>query len=178
MPLRFGGSVFGVAEVVRCAGHGKVGKLEAAVLPSALIGGAGVVVANLAVVPVQVLLDEVDDLRGHVVPVEGTGDGDANLVDVQADAGDAFDVVERQGRLDGGGAVVANGEPRESVSTRKAVVELLGSDALVDVELTNEVVGELLDDDTRVARHGLGFLLHPWRAASRIASVWFPIHTR
>ena len=36
----------------------------------------------------------------------------------------------------------------ERIGTRERVVELLRGDALVEMELTDEVVRELLDDDT------------------------------
>ncbi len=167
LPLRFGGSVFGPTEVGSVAAEEVEASADGT---STLVARTAVVVTNLAVVPVQVLLDEVDDLWGHVVPVEGTRDGDANLVDVQADAGDALDVVERQCGLDGRGVVVTDGELSEVVGTWQGVVELLGGDALVDVELTEEVVRELLDDDTGCG-HDDAFSSVFGRVASRIASV-------
>lgn len=121
--------------------------------------------ANLAVIPVQVLLEEVDDLRLDVFPVERPSDGDTDLVDVQPDAVYTFNVVERQGGLHGGGAVVADGELGEVVSTRERVVELLRGDALVDVEGADEVVGIDLDDDA-----GSGHGGSPWEWCSLAAS--------
>lgn len=104
--------------------------------------------ANLDDVPAQVLLNEVDDARGDVIPVEGSANCDAHFIDVETNAGYALDFVERQCRLDGRGAVVALGEHCERVDSRNRGVQRLIRDALVDVEFADEIVRELLDDDT------------------------------
>lgn len=105
-------------------------------------------VADLGVIPAQMLLDALDDLRGDVLPVKGSTDGDAHLVDIEGDAGHALDFVEGQGRLNRRGSV-AVGLELESFYSRERVVQPLRRDALVDVEFADEFVRELLDDDTR-----------------------------
>ena len=116
---------------------------------AATMGLTGVVVASLGLIPVQVLLDEIDDLRGDVVPIERSTDGDAHLVDVETDTDHALDLVERQCRLNGGVAVAARSELDERADSRQRFVQLLRRDALIDVEIADERVREPLDDDTR-----------------------------